>query len=800
MPKIENVTKLRKLLLSNGYVPLACYDKESPPFKWSHLVVNDALIAGKEWARSHNRLGTALRADEICFVDIDAPDEQASNAVVAAFLSLFPAGKLLRRDTTAPGFKCGFLFRAHEDFSGTLRSLAFVNAEGEKHQIEIFAQTPKRYIGAFGPHKTDEHGGMLSEYVWPGDSPENVKLDDLPVMSEEIALSLIDTAEPIFAGLDLQLMQGSTRAREAALKTYYDLTDEMVFETDDYGDLTLDGLKKAVKGEGKGICCSASFWNPASKNRKSALAREDSRGRLLITDWHGNWSKHYEASEKPADEADAKDEFQDMEDGLRQQPKAVADKASKVPWLLANFVFCSSMTNAPILPLYALPGSKGCSVKNMILRMMPYCEPVQVGTKVRLVNPVQRWLEDPMRTHVEDKEMRPDQPSPLFDKEDGQWLNTYHPPVHDAEPEGTAVFLDFICHLIPDLKEREWFLDRLAHKFQFPAIPGPGTLFVSKEPGTGRMTLFSIMRQLFGGPYTRTIDPSQLTGEIGQAQYTDWLANSLIVTIDELISPNCIHMRDRQRVWERFKLLVDPGARSISVIRKGLANYDGLTFASVFAATNRHNALPMEGDDRRTAVLTGGRPLERDPKLKARLDAYRDGHGWTDAFMAAVALFLIARNVAMFDPYATPPMFKGKALMISAAISDVSELAEQVVLTLPGDHISRDAYLRRIRIAVEAHDHKAKMTMTMLEEARHVLDTRWIYLGTQKCRANGSKADIWARNERAAKKWKNTPWEGRPDLLSANADPMKELAEALQRAREKGLEVYSSAPDGEESE
>jgi hypothetical protein len=344
-----------------------------------------------------------------------------------------------------------------------------------------------------------------------------------------------------------------------------------------------------------------------------------------------------------------------------------------------------------------------------------------------------------------------------------------------------------MAHLVPSKVEREWLLDRLAHKFQNPAIPGPGVLMVSKKEGTGRLTFFAMIKQLFGQAYARTIDPGQITGEGSQSQYTDWMVNSLVVTVDELISPGHTFQWQRRKIYERIKLLIDPGARSISVLRKNDPNGGGIAYASFFMATNRHNALPLEAGDRRLEVITGGERLEDNPALKEALQRFRDGSDFLPGFIAGIAAFLSTRSVAHFDPYAAPPMFPGKEIMIDAAITDATETARQVLAELPGDYITRNDFLKRVELAMARHDTGFHRTASMVEEARDVLDAGWVFMGTQRYNEKDSKAAIWVRNQRAAKKWLDTPPSGRVLLLKPNSDPTLKATEAQQRATAQGL-------------
>ena len=80
----------------------------------------------------------------------------------------------------------------------------------------------------------------------------------------------------------------------------------------------------------------------------------------------------------------------------------------------------------------------------------------------------------------------------------------------------------------------------------------------------------------------------------------------------------------------------------------------------MIVASNHANALPISPDDRRICVLTNGVPM-----TPAQADAI---HGWKDSegAMAALQQWLWDVDLAGYDPYAPPPAFQGKALMVDA--------------------------------------------------------------------------------------------------------------------------------------
>jgi hypothetical protein len=112
------------------------------------------------------------------------------------------------------------------------------------------------------------------------------------------------------------------------------------------------------------------------------------------------------------------------------------------------------------------------------------------------------------------------------------------PARHRGEGE-VDTYLEFIEHLLPVSVERTYFHDWSAHKYQYPGVPGHVVVMIAttdsgeEQQGTGRGTLFKILERLWGQRYVAHIDFNILTGTSAQGVYTDWLANSVLICVDE---------------------------------------------------------------------------------------------------------------------------------------------------------------------------------------------------------------------------------------------------------------------------
>jgi hypothetical protein len=678
MTKILTPTEIRKQLLSRGYEPLPNRDKRCLLKKWSTVAIDDKVIT-TTWSRMHNDKATGLRlgnrlAGADCDITLFDVLEEVKRLWADAYPDVFDnvGVPLLERGTTA-SCKVAYFFRIEEPF-GRIATRDFRDADGGIHKVEIFGGKSKRQFGAFGAHSLEKG----TEYVWPVDSPLDVGIVNLPVLAEADCEAMVAIADDVMVQAGLTPVVRVYDDTDADV--VYDLTDKMEFESGD-SVYTLDELKEALKHTDH-LRLTAGWHDPSGINATRCIARLLEDGALMITDFGEDGRKHMEAGRDATITQEAVDAAFEVIGSLEEalaQPQEGDGLAKTTALLLKQYCLCPAL-KTPVVEIYD-PDHQMGQANFMSSNRRFGVEVVGPQGGRKMINPAAMWLDSKKLTVVRGLVMRPDMPTPFYEEDGHQWLNRYQPPEHDQRDATLALvglFVRFMEHLLPYADERKWFIDRLAHKYQHPEIPGPGVIMVAAKPGTGRQTLFSIMKQLFGRKYVKTIDPSQLTGEIGQAQYTDWQVNSLAVCVDELVSPGHSFMWQRKRIAERWKILVDPGARSVAVIQKYSPNFEGISYASMFAATNRHNAIPMEADDRRTEVVRGGETLESNAALSAAMREVRDGSAFTDAFIAAVAGFLGSRDVSKFDPYAVPPMFEGKRIMIDAAVTDTTETALQV--------------------------------------------------------------------------------------------------------------------------
>lgn len=120
-------------------------------------------------------------------IDIDVHDEKVVNMIVEAITPELDDGVIMYRTGLAP--KILIPCRNDEPY-GIIHGTKFYDNIGVKHHIEILADG--QYYVAFGIHpETDEN------FKWKSDSPLNVKLSELPLLTKELAQKIITAADEI---------------------------------------------------------------------------------------------------------------------------------------------------------------------------------------------------------------------------------------------------------------------------------------------------------------------------------------------------------------------------------------------------------------------------------------------------------------------------------------------------------------------------------------------------------------------------------------------------------------------------
>lgn len=721
----DDITALRLKLLDNGYVPLPNRAKQCFMKGWPTVAITPAMA--REWPETFGRaVSTGIRiCGALAVADHDIDNQEIIDEIARQTGEMFPGffdDVLVRY---GGGSKEAWFFRSDEPYS-RMHTYKFMrpgqDLDEGTYGSEFFGGGGKgRQFGAFGPH-TILNGQVTRWYNWDGGderSPANVPLDRLRIFSKREQSDMAGIAERVMLAAGMVKVPRSTHG-EGAGGRLYDLTDDMVFNLETGEQMTLAELRADTRED---MRCSASWMGTGSTNTSRCVVHHI-RGVLQVWD-HATNLMHLEKTMDASPTVLAKG-LRALEEKQREKaagkggggPTAAAaiDKEeedtvtgavaggdsfdSVVNRLLDTYGYCDRLSS--VVRIVTDDMEDGRTLEALKVKYAPWAEHT-FGPRggVRIDHPVDAWKADKRRKTIEGLRMRPDQPRPTYRDADGrEWVNLYHPPAHVASGGSCAMFTELLTRLLPDRVERAWFLQWLAFKFRFPAVPGPAVIMVATAFGTGRGTLATVVRKLFGSRYVQTMPFEIVAGRNYQSQYTDWGASTLIVIVDESSEAgNGVGVYQARRdTYEHMKALVDPRMGERRYVSKRLS-FTAMHCTSYLIFTNHADAIPVPADDRRFSVLTNGDAS--GPDFWTAFDTWGESPG----NIAAVAAMLGAVDLAGYSPYAAPPLFKGKTTMVDASMSDLDRALGQVLATMKGPFVVEQV-INRMRKAAEKYGYE----------------------------------------------------------------------------------------------
>jgi hypothetical protein len=863
--RVEEQTRIRRALLKGGYVPLANRDKLCVLPGWPGLKVDAKAI--EAWSDMLRYVATGVRVDgPMVVLDFDIDDADMLDLI----WDRLPDDLVRLLDSAPLRFGGGakfavFLRRAEGDGGafGRMVSQGYAPPGVESvMRVEVFDAGAPRQFGVYGARSHDASGAVETEYRWAGGwGLADVPLKGLPAITLDQIKAVLDCASVAMREAGWQY-EVATHSGVVDGRPRYDVAEDAVFVTADHGDIVgVDALAELCSIEGPGVRLSASWLEGGrAVNTQRCIARLNvGDGRLQI------WETASCVLHRPAG-MDVRSKIEGLAERLRSRGEASVSGsageaqsggggASRLEALLAAVppdqrLFQESAVSAggqaeepavasgadafdqalaTLLDSWAFVAIGGgfaaplggtaddmLTFGGLTAAMAPWCKMVPRGKREPIeVSPARTWLGHPQRKMVVGHKLMPWTTDLMAAGTDGrEWLNTYRPAAHGGAVSGgpemarraVAVWQRFLMHLVPDARERAWFEMWLAAKVAKPWVPNCAVVMVAETHGTGRGTLFDMLAAVVGDRHVRPVSSTELMGGSGQGQYTDWLADAVLVTCDELLAGDDAGGTmtwKRREVYERLKGLVDPRARRVRIVRKGLPSYETDVFASFLMATNNPNALPLAPQDRRFAVIKNTDvKLEavEDGALLAALAEWRRGEGGFGLdFGGAVWSHLAGVAVDWDQVRDAPTWMLGRAEMLAANEGDLEEIVAGVLADVPGDFILNEHLRSRIRLALEAGgmDHEIK--------------NWWVRAQDMLARRNGTgwrrmaqRQDVQPRSGGGGRKfvtvymreaglgeagWNDVALEDRPALWKRGADLNDRLSRVESKMRERGLKV-----------
>lgn len=711
-------TSVRLRLFENGFTPLPNKNKMCLLKGWSRITVTEAEI--ESWMKSPPRgeegqpvgawKDTGVRCGDILALDFDIDDADTLNDLLDVLVAeeIIPESEFVRigrppremwiyRRVGSPLAKrtTGGFGPADQVAAA---KLAISKGEQAPHidktQVEVLGLGSQ--FGAYGKH-SDE-----IEYDWPVKSLLDHDITALPELDQAGVERLVARCEKFFLDRGLAQIDVGGGTIDGHYSRVYDLTDDMVFPTNELGNATVAQIRNYLLEHQTAVLrCTVEALRPSTGGSKAGMASL-MHGLVCISD-HGTYTAHYPADGDPSAKLARIAEKLRERFEISDEPAAAAETAGAAEDVsainqardltmdprwdfddnieIAHFRFAYIIHDDMVVD--TLANTPPMSVTHFRNLMLPY-HYVDEGERggEKIVRLADTWMQSPDRINVGSAQMRPDQPFPFYWADGFRHVNTYRPHVLPAVGGDAGVGLDFLRNLVPNHAERRYLMQWLSYKLQHPHVRGPAVVMVAAARfGTGRGSLGELLTDMFHERYVMSVDFATLTGKTYQSQYNEWLAGSLMVVVNEAADNDKgagSKWDAKNQAYEHLKNIVDPANTRLQIVRKGLANFQARTYASIFVMTNHADALVIPAEDRRFYVIENG--SNQSPDYWVRFHAWRSD----PANVGALVRELLAVDLSGYNPYQAPPMTKAKAEMIYAGASELDRAVAHVLAGLAG--------------------------------------------------------------------------------------------------------------------
>lgn len=200
---------------------------------------------------------------------------------------------------------------------------------------------------------------------------------------------------------------------------------------------------------------------------------------------------------------------------------------------------------------------------------------------------------------------RPEIPPVTIVQEGNRTLVNVYNPANVVLGEGdVSPFLEFMEALIPAETDREILISYMAALRQYPGVKFQWCPLIQGVEGNGKSLVLSVAEYAVGPQYTHRPSSKEL-GDSG-AKFTGWLANKLLVLVEE------IYVSDRREVSDALKPLITD--RRIEIQSKGADQVTYDNRANFILTSNHRDAILKTRDDRRYAVFYTAQQSREDIK------------------------------------------------------------------------------------------------------------------------------------------------------------------------------------------
>ena len=234
-----------------------------------------------------------------------------------------------------------------------------------------------------------------------------------------------------------------------------------------------------------------------------------------------------------------------------------------------------------------------------------------------------------------------------------RWRNA-RPPVAAGD---VTPWLDHCRTLVPEPSELAHVLDVMAFKLQHPEIKVNHAILHGGDQGSGKDTMWAPFIWSVCGPHLKNrglLDNDTMSSQFGYA------LESEILILNELKEPDA---KERRALANRLKPIIAAPPEMLSVNRKGLHPYQMANRVFVLAFSNDPVPISLDSQDRRWFCIWSQAP-RMTPDAAAKMWAWYKAGGF-----AAIAAWLLVRDVSAFNPGAAPASTEFKMNLVEHGMS-----------------------------------------------------------------------------------------------------------------------------------
>jgi hypothetical protein len=331
----------------------------------------------------------------------------------------------------------------------------------------------------------------------------------------------------------------------------------------------------------------------------------------------------------------------------------------------------------------------------------------------------------------------------------------------DARPSVAAgidptPWLDHVERMIPDDIEREHVLNVMAFKVQNANVKVNHAVLHGGHPGSGKDTMWAPFFWAIGGDSlanVKKLDNKDLSTPWGYHLECE------VLIINELRQPEA---SDRRALENSLKPVIAAPPEFLSIQRKGLAPYEAVNRLQVVAFSNERMAITIPSNDRRWFVLWSN-AFCMDSEAAARMWAWYKSGGF-----AAVAAWLLERDVSAFNAGAAPPMTEAKAIMVETGMSGAESFLVEMMRSRIGEFASGvlGGPWQSVcdRLTGQAPTGMKLPVAALLHAFR---EAGWVDMGLLKSRAHTTKKHIYAA----------------PDMVNRGKSELRDMVQSMPESK-----------------